>query len=135
MASTGEWTPDQTAATLALDSNQLRRLAALSAQDKLEALATLLDRDEQQALSRSMQAGREPWYKAASPLADGELVDLIKTLAMAEMRLPNCACGAKSPVIHINRLLKQRGQALGTADLLWLKQHSTNRFIPNGPIL
>jgi hypothetical protein len=135
MTPTGEWIPEKAAATLPLDTEKLRQLATISAQAKLESIATLLSDSEQKTLAAAMQASREQWQQVAEPLTDAELVDLIKTLAIAEMHLPNCNFGAKSVVIHINRLLKQRGKSLDKTDLLWLKQHSTNRFLPNGPIL
>lgn len=134
MTSTGEWLPEN-AASLTLDTEQLKRLARISAEGKLEAIKTLLSESEQAALAQSMQASREQWQTAVAALHDDELIDLIKALATAEMQLPNCNLGAKSAVIHINRHLKQRGSALSKDDLQWLKEHSTNRFLPNGPIL
>ena len=59
----------------------------------------------------------------------------MRTLAVAEMRLPGCSVGEKSPVIALNRLLKARGARLDAAQLHWLRQHSSNRFLPNGPAL
>ena len=134
MTSTGEWLP-KNSAKLNLDTDQLQRLARISAQGKLDTIKTLLTESEQNDLTQSMPASREQWQAAATPLSDDELVDLIKTLAIAEMQLPNCNLGAKSVVIHIHRLLKQRGKALSKENLYWLKQHSTNRFLPNGPVL
>ena len=134
MATTGEWLPPQTAQPT-LNTERLRALANISTQGQLDQLETLLEQDEQSALIQSMQASREQWQSAATPLSDDELIDLIKALAIAEMRFPECNLGAKSVVIHINRLLKQRGSALSKDDLHWLKQHSNNRFLPNAPIL
>ena len=55
---------------------------------------------------------------------------------LIEMALPEWAAGAKSPVISINKILKSRGHKLEKDMLLWIKQNSDNRFIPNGsPLL
>jgi hypothetical protein len=51
------------------------------------------------------------------------------------MQIPGCSVGAKSPVITLHRMLKQRGAKLGHDDLAWIKEHSDYRFIPNGPVL
>ena len=134
MTSTGEWLPEN-ATTLSLDCEQLKRLARISAENKLDTIKTVLTESEQTELAQSMAASREQWQAAANPLTNDELIDLIKTLAIAEMQIPNCNLGAKSVVIHIHRLVKQRGNALGKEDLRWLKQNSTNRYLPNGPVL
>ena len=132
--STGEWIP-QDKAQQAMNSDDLKKLAQISYEGKLATLADELSPREQAELAAAMQAGREQWQAAAEPLSDDELLDLIKTLAIAEMELPNCNLGARSAVIHINRLLKRRGRPLDEEALLWLKHHSSNRFLPNGPIL
>ena len=132
--STGEWIPEDKALQ-SLNTEALKRLAQISNGEKLPALKDELTPQEQTGLATAMQANREQWQAAAEPLSDDELVDLIKALAIAEMELPNCNLGARSVVIHINRLLKQRGRTLDEETLLWLKRHSSNRFLPNGPVL
>ena len=135
MSPTGEWIPENAAGSEPLDTHKLRKLADISAQGRLDDIDALLSDPEQQSLARAMQAPRERWQQAAATLTDAELVDLIKALATAEMRLPNCDLGPRSAVIHINHVLKRRGRRLGEDDLRWLKQHSSNRFLPNGPAL
>ena len=139
--SIGEWQPDSSSESsdsseqTAIDAAKLEALIAFSHQGQLLELANLLDDSEQQWLARVMHARRDSWLQAASDMSSDELIQLMKALAIAEMNIAGCTVGEKSPVIYLNRLLKQRGAALGRQDLLWIKQHSHNRFLPNGPIL
>jgi hypothetical protein len=98
-------------------------------------LAQHLDSGQQQWLAFAMRASRDRWIEATGNLNDADLIHLIKALTIAEMCIPGCTVAEKSPVIYLNRLLKQRGSRLSRDDLLWIKQHSSNRFIPNGPAL
>ncbi|MGB5325866.1 MAG: hypothetical protein WBN40_10640, partial [Pseudomonadales bacterium] len=59
---------------------------------------------------------------------------LMRFFTCAEMQLPGWQAGDKSPVIAINKILKRRGHKLDKAMLGWIRQHSDNRFLPNGPL-
>lgn len=133
--STGEWLPEREIAKLGIETEQLRKLAAISAGAQLDEITSALSDAEQQWLANAMRAGRQAWRAAAEPLDDSELRHLIKCLAIAEMRIDGCTVGPESPVIHVHSLLKERGHPLGKAELLWLKQHCSNRFLPNGPLI
>lgn len=128
-----EWPPTQSA-VIDIELEKLERLASLDASGEVTRLAQVLDAKERDWLVFVMKTDRGAWEKAAAPLSDMQLVGLIKALAIAEMELPGCLVGEKSPVIYLNRMLKARGKPLSRDDLLWLKQHSNNRFLPNGPI-
>ena len=130
-----EWVPDKPEPQFAIDGAKLEKLIAIDQQQKLDQLTDQLAEDEQQWLAFAMKAEGNCWLRAAGAFGNNEIVHLIRTLAIAEMRIPGCTVGASSPIISLNRLLKQRGASLSREDLLWHKQHSTNRFIPNGPIL
>jgi hypothetical protein len=133
--SIGEWQPDSSSEQTAIDVAKLEALIAFSHQGQLLELANHLGDSEQQWLAGVMHARRDSWLEAASDMSGDDLIHLMKALAIAEMNIAGCTVGEKSPVIYLNRLLKQRGATLGRQDLLWIKQHSNNRFLPNGPIL
>lgn len=131
----GEWQPGGERSLQAIEPQKLAALVALSQQEKLQRLAEQLDPAQQKWLGAAMHSGDDAWTQAAGDCDDAELVHLIKALAVAEMQIPGCSVGAKSPVIALNRMLKQRGAKLGQDELAWIKEHSDNRFIPNGPVL
>ena len=131
----GEWQPDNNVQQSSIDSAKLESLIAISERGELLQLADQLGDDEQQWLAFAMHAVRDIWQQATDALSSEQLVHLMKVLAIAEMNIPGCTVGEKSPVIYLNRLLKQRGDSLEREDLLWIKQHSNNRFLPNGPVL
>ena len=63
-----------------------------------------------------------------------QLVGWLRVLTLAETAVPDCDGGAKSPVIDIARLLRDRGDY--PADLTaWIKSVSKNRFLPYGSLL
>ncbi len=131
----GEWQPGGEKPPQAIEPQKLAMLVALSQQEKLARLAERLDPDQQKWLGTAMHSGDDAWTQAASNCDEAELVHLIRALVIAEMQIPGCVVGAKSPVIALNRVLKQRGAKLSHDDLAWIKEHSDNRFIPNGPVL
>lgn len=131
----GEWQPENSDQQTTIDAEKLQALIAISQRGQLLQLADELGEDEQQWLAFAMHAVRDIWLESAGELNSDELVHLMKALAIAEMNIAGCSVGEKSPVIYLNRLLKQRGESLEREDLLWIKQHSNNRFLPNGPVL
>ena len=132
---TDQWIPQNENTAFSLDSSHLRQLISLSAEDRLADMEAALSDEQTHWLAQAMQASREQWQSAASTLDDADLIHLFKSLAMAEMQIAGCTVGVKSPAIAINGLLKQRGGSLPRNELLWLRQNSSNRFLPNGPVL
>ena len=62
------------------------------------------------------------------------LVGWLRALTLAEETVPGCEAGARSPVIGLARLLRERGDY--PADLTpWIKAVSSNRFLPYGSLL
>lgn len=63
-----------------------------------------------------------------------QLIDWLRALTLAETAIPGCDAGAKSPVIDIARLLRDRGDY--PEDLTaWIKSVSKNRFLPYGSLM
>ena len=62
------------------------------------------------------------------------LVGWLRALTLAEETIAGCEAGAKSPVIALARLLRARGDY--PDDLTpWIKQVSSNRFLPYGSLM
>ena len=61
------------------------------------------------------------------------LLGWLRVLTLAEMCVPGCEIGAKSPVIPLARELRSRSDY--PDDLTaWIKRASTNRFLPYGSL-
>ena len=100
----------------------------------LDAAVTQIETSDARLLRQVVNA--EATQRAAFFAArDSEqLVGWLRVLTLAETAVPDCDGGAKSPVIDIARLLRDRGDY--PADLTaWIKSVSKNRFLPYGSLL
>ena len=131
----GSWDPDAGAplSDTALDDTLLDTLAAYSRRDQLDALGQALPADEQQRLAGIMRIDHALWRQVGSQAASDTLLHAIRFLAVAE-NLPGWEAGAASPVIPLAKILRERGERLDKAQLLWLREVSQNRFLPYGPL-
>lgn len=77
--------------------------------------------------------GSSSWTKFALDKEDEELVRWIKVLTLCPEQYSGFDHGARSPVITLARILRQRGTYPDSLTA-WIKQHSTNRFLPHGSI-
>ena len=134
---TGTWDPSSNTSKLdvSIDPALLQRFLVMAENDQLSDLATQIDEHDKTQFA-IMQADMTQWKAALNDYNEAQLVALIRFFTLVEMALPEWAAGAKSPVISINKILKSRGHKLDKEMLLWIKQNSDNRFIPNGsPLL
>lgn len=133
--SLGSWDPKAATAdsSLQLERDLLERLINFSREDSLTQLEQLLVDAEKQRLAGLMQIEHPLWHTAAEPLADNDLVHLIRFFAVAE-NLPGWEAGQKSPVIPLAKVLRGRGVRLDKPLLQWLREVNPNRFLPYGPL-
>ena len=115
--SIGSWDPAAESAAYhqQIDPDTLARLVAYSREGKLEQLEQLIAGEDSQVLAGLMQIEHGAWLEAAENLRGWE-------------------AGAKSPVIPLARVLRNRGRRLDKALLQWLREVSDNRFLPYGPL-
>ncbi|MCY3540684.1 MAG: hypothetical protein F4X56_06650 [Gammaproteobacteria bacterium] len=73
------------------------------------------------------------WTEFAEDKNSAELICWIKLLSLVPEQYSGFDSGAKSPVISLVRVLRQRG-GYPTYLTAWIKQHSTNRFLPYGSL-
>ena len=133
--SIGSWDPNASPAAqqLSLEPDTPQRFIEFSQNGQLATLETLIDNSESQVLAGLMKADHSQWISAVQPLADAEIIHLIRFFTIAE-KLPGWEAGAKSPVIPLAKTLRKRGQRLDKALLLWLREVSDNRYLPYGPL-
>lgn len=131
----GTWDPKLASQSdaLTLPPALLQRLIAFDHEDKLSQLEHLLSSEDKQRLAGLMILDHAQWRAAAEPLPDSDLLHLIRFFAVAE-NLPGWEAGAKSPVIPLARLLRDRGARLDKSLLQWLRGVNDNRYLPYGPL-
>ena len=133
----GSWNPDDGSEKLTyqIDPLVLEKCALFAANGNWEALAdwekTVLPTNAAQL----MKLTHEQWQPVLQSMESDTLLALIKFFVIAEQQLPHWHGGDKSPVIWISRTLKKRGEPLSREMVIWIKAHTDNRFLPNGPIL
>ena len=139
--STGTWDPSSNTSKLDINidpaslADLLKRFLALAEKNQLGDLMTQMSEQDKSQFA-IMQADLALWQNVLSDYSEAQLIALIQFFTIVEMALPEWVAGAKSPVISINKILKSRGHKLDREMLMWIKQNSDNRFIPNGsPLL
>ncbi|HUH37189.1 MAG TPA: hypothetical protein VL027_04500 [Spongiibacteraceae bacterium] len=127
--SLGSWQPQ----IHRLEARWLEEFIALGRQEPLPDLNAALDDDLRHR--GALMALTEPaWLEAVQDFDRAEIVALMRFLVVAEATLPGWEAGAGSPVIYLNHLLKRRETPLDQDELRWIKAHTSNRFLPNGPL-
>lgn len=96
-------------------------------------LAEGLSPDMIDADSQLMQRPESAWFHAKE-LGNDELICLIRFFTLAEMQLTGWDGGKYSPVIYLVRILKSRA-AFDSELRRWIKDHTDNRYLPNGAVL
>lgn len=133
--SLGSWDPKVESAdtALLLHPGLLRRLIDYDREGQLLQLEQLLSDEDKQRLAGLMKIDHTTWRATAEPLPEADLIHLIRFFAMAE-NLPGWEAGAKSPVIPLAKILRQRGTRLDKTLLQWLREVNDNRYLPYGPL-
>lgn len=134
--SVGAWDPKQSAESNAftIDQTLLQHFVSLSEQQQLDDLKAHLTESQIDQQIPLMTLGKEPWFKAAEPLSTSQINHLIRFFTLAEMQLNGWQAGSESPVVWLAKVLRQRKQPLEKEQLLWIRAHSDNRFLPNGAL-
>lgn len=139
--SVGTWSPDPkqgeepSQQTIELDQTFLNKCIEASESNRLDELANVIDESEQRQYRPLMRLDPQPWQELAETLNSAEVYHLMRFFTVAEAQLEGWEADEKSPVIWLNKALKRRGDALNREQVMWIKQNTQNRFLPNGAIL
>lgn len=128
----GSWTPESEKSALSIDLQWLQRCIAISQEDRLEELPMPFTDEEQQTYGVFMRVSQEQWQMAAAELSTNDIVALIRFFTRAEKLISGWDAGKESPAIWLNKVLRKRGEKLDRDMLLWIRNNTDNRFIPNG---
>ncbi|AKH70104.1 hypothetical protein IMCC21906_02449 [Spongiibacter sp. IMCC21906] len=132
--SVNDWTPDTQLAQQQIDSQWLKKCIAMSQANALETMAEQIDAADLREKAAYMRLPPEQWQAATTHFNNDELIALIRFFTRAEMLLSGWEAGNSSPVIALNKALRQRGEKLSKETLLWIRANSDNRYIPNGAL-
>ncbi|MBN84868.1 MAG: hypothetical protein MK295_03515 [Pseudomonadales bacterium] len=127
MSDVGSWEPDEPALA------DVHRKILDAASKALGEPQLGLSAEQQNSIRQAVRASAESWRDFAQEQSSAEITNWIRALTRAEMMLSGFELGARSPVIALIRLLKQRGEY--PDDLTeWVKEHTDNRFLPYGSL-
>lgn len=134
--SIGAWEPsgEEIKTTAEIDVNALPLLIGLSENNQLSAIGNHLSNDQINQYRPWMKVDTQKWQAAVATLNSEQITHLIRFFTLAEMQLEGWEAGNDSPVIALNKVLKKRGDRLDKTMLMWIRQNSNNRFIPNGAL-
>ena len=128
MSDVGSWEPDEPALS------DVHRKILDAASKALGEPQLGLSAEQQNSIRQAVRASTESWRDFAQEQSSAEITNWIRALTRAEMMLSGFELGARSPVIALVRLLKQRGEY--PDDLTeWVKANTGNRFLPYGSLL
>jgi hypothetical protein len=128
----GSWTPENEKSDLSIDLQWLQRCIVISSEDRLEELPSPFTDDEQQRYGVFMRVSHAHWQEAAADFSNEDIVALIRFFTRAEKRICGWDAGKESPAIWLNKVLRSRGEKLDRDMLMWIRNNTDNRFIPNG---
>ena len=128
----GSWDPNEKNTSADDEVNSELLACFIAATKKLPCELNTILPNEQLQQSQIIESSASAWQIAINEFSNEELVLLIQFFTVVEAQLPAWAAGAKSPAILINKELRRRGEKLNKEILLWIKDNTDNRFIPNG---
>ena len=104
--------------------------------DQADSTGDVLDLDEEARarLREVAQGDADEWSGFFADRSSARLIAWLRVLTLAEETIPGCETGAKSPVIVLARLLRERGDYPDELTS-WIRSVSTNRFLPYGSLM
>lgn len=134
--SVGAWEPsgEEIKTTAEIDATALPVLIKMSEAGQLNDIQAHLSGEQIMQYRPLMKIDVQKWQAAVEPLSSEHITHLIRFFTLAEMQLEGWEAGNDSPVIALNKVLKKRGDRLDKAMLMWIRENSNNRFIPNGAL-
>ncbi|SHF62040.1 hypothetical protein SAMN04487965_2407 [Microbulbifer donghaiensis] len=133
--SVGAWEPEngplKDSSSDEINREQLKRL--ILAVQMPQPLQEALHEPDRQA-SGLIRLPAQLWLDESQHWDSEQLWFLIQFFTLAEMQLPGWDAGAESAVIPLAKALRQRKTPLSREQLLWIKQNSSNRYLPYGPL-
>jgi len=93
-----------------------------------------LSAEETEKYAQLMQLSLSSWHPLLSEVAPEDLIGLLKFFTLAEQHFDSWQAGARSPVIAIAKVLREKS-AYPNDLTAWIRAHSDNRFLPHGSLM
>lgn len=132
--SLGNWDPNEAHSQIDVNHIDLDEFIQLGHLEGVEHNCKNLSEVQLKTLEVLMKQGKNFWLQSCEKLPRESITPLIYFFTVAEEQHSQLEAGNNSPVIALNTLLKSRGEHLGKEDLVWIREHSSNRFLPNGSV-
>jgi hypothetical protein len=131
------WSPNNDGSTSSLDAHtiSLQAYIEIGASDSIESTIDALPENTIALVTPLIKQDINFWQIAAEKLSSENIIHLIRFFTLAEEKHSALFAGNDSSVIALNKLLKLRKTPLSKNELLWIKAHTSNRYLPNGSIL
>ena len=94
----------------------------------------VVDEDAASRLREVVNAGAKDWRAFFGDRSSDCLIAWLRVLTLADASVAGCDVGAKSPVIVMARMLRERGDYPSELTA-WIKTVSSNRFLPYGSLM
>ncbi len=133
--SLGTWTPNTEKKVLDINEIDISQFIPLGSEENVSISVTTLTDEQLHLLTTLIQQERDFWQQAAVDLSAENIICLIRFFTLVEEQHSQLTAGNNSPVITLNKILKQRKTPLSKEMLQWIKTNSSNRFLPNGSVL
>ncbi len=127
MTDVGSWTP------AAAELGETHREALLRVADGVLAERFSVEGDDLERVRQVMTATKSAIATFIDGVDSETLIQWVRVATRAEV-IPGCDVGAKSPVIAMARLLRERGDYPDTLTA-WIRSQSNNRFLPYGSLM
>jgi len=132
---TEQWEPvNNSADNNVIDPTFLKDLLARLKNHKKDELHGLISPDEEKNHRHLIKQSTQAWNKAMENYDNEDIIAFIRFFTLAEMQLHGWDAGTESAVISLAKILRKRGAPLEKKWLLWIKQNSSNKFLPNGAL-
>lgn len=131
---TNTWQPAPKNTDTADAKNALSEALHIGQSDTLTEAIKQLSEQQQTQLHILLHLPKNEWPALVDALTPEQITQLIYLFTLAEFLKPEFEVGNDSPVITLNKLLKKRKQPLSKEQLLWIKNNSSNKFLPNGSV-
>jgi hypothetical protein len=131
--STNTWIPDSPLP--ASNSIDLKKIIAIGQAENIETLVEQLPKLDIDTLTPVMKQNIEYWHSQITTFHRSDIIALIRFFTLAEEKHSQLFAGKQSPVIALNKWLKLQKMPLNKDELLWIKNNTSNRYIPNGSAL
>lgn len=132
--SLGNWDPNEAHSNIDIKQIDLEEIIQLGNIKDVEHNCKHLNESQLEKSLLLIKQDKNFWVKMCEEKPTDAILNLIYFFTVAEEQNSVLSAGNESSVIALTKILKGRGENLGKENLQWIRNHSSNRFLPNGSI-